>query len=50
MQDQKSGVGSVDPQPGPSKVFRSIEIDFISEIDANEIMVLEAVLANPECQ
>lgn len=50
MQDQKSDVGSVDPQPGPSKGFRSVEINFISEVDANQIMVLEAVLANPECQ
>ncbi|MES2033578.1 MAG: hypothetical protein V4466_05335 [Pseudomonadota bacterium] len=39
-----------DPQPGPSKGFRSVEVNFISRVDANQIMVLEAELANPECQ
>lgn len=50
MQDQKSDVGLGDPQPGPDRGFRSIEINFISHVDANQIIVVEAVLANDQCQ
>jgi len=40
----------LEAETGPDKGFRSIEINFNSRVDAPQIMVLDAVLDNAECQ
>lgn len=46
---QEAALG-LEADPGLDKGFRSIEINFNSRVDAERIMVLEAVLDNPDCQ